>query len=396
MNNPLKNILIIPSWYPTKEKEHLGIFFKEQAILMAENFNIHVLVGKEVLIGRKQYLKDCIKFKKIETTVTLIAHNEHYREYQFNYPLYCFKSKQYQQQQRIVGYKIALQQIDLHPDLIHAQSNIMGGIIATGLANKLAYKVLITEHLPLILNNFDYTLKDTYFKALNSADCVSTVSENSRAILIDNLMTKEVVNHGNFIDENIFTLKEARSESLFHIAWVGSLYFRKDPLTFIRVIKEIQKQNIECKATMIFASKKGDIDIKEIEDYIYKEELGHVITIQFNVSRNDLVILYKSIDLLICTSINETFGMIIAEAMMCGTMVISTNNGGVNDIINHEINGYITNVKDYEAITHYAIKYCNKEIHFKPEFLRNTIINKFGRKAFKSRMDNLYNQIIAR
>ena len=40
-----KNILIIPSWYPTAENRIQGTFFKEQANLFTKDYNVKVLYG---------------------------------------------------------------------------------------------------------------------------------------------------------------------------------------------------------------------------------------------------------------------------------------------------------------------------------------------------------------
>jgi glycosyltransferase involved in cell wall biosynthesis len=393
----IKKILIIPSWYPTKEQPNLGIFFKEQALLMAEEFNVLILVGVADLIGRKKYLRDKILLKNHKSTIKLLesSDSKNYKEYTFNYPLYCFKSKSYQHVQIIRYYEKALLKLGFYPDLIHAQGNIMGGIIATGLSKKNNYKTLITEHLPLIINNFNYDLKEAYFSALTDANCISTVSEDARASLINNIPSKDIINHGNFIDENLFTLKkEKNKDCAHHIAWVGSLYHRKDPFTFIRALKEIRKQNVSCKATMVFASEYGEVNIEEVIKFIDSQGLTQNIKIQYNQSRSELVNLYQVIDLLICTSINETFGMIIAEAIMCGTPVISTNNGGVNDIINHGVNGFITKVKDFESIALHVTNILNDKIDLNTINLRETVISRYGRVAFKKRISNLYNSII--
>ncbi len=58
----------------------------------------------------------------------------------------------------------------------------------------------------------------------------------------------------------------------------------------------------------------------------------------------------SSADVFICTSISETFGIAIREALMCGVPVISTKNGGAEDIINYK-NGFLVNL-------HGLCKYC--------------------------------------
>ena len=52
-------------------------------------------------------------------------------------------------------------------------------------------------------------------------------------------------------------------------------------------------------------------------------------------------------DLIILPTYEETFGLIVAEAMMMGVPVIGSNAGGVPEIINHQENGLLFESKNY-------------------------------------------------
>lgn len=43
-----KKILIIPSWYPTHSNPVLGCFFREQALIMSNDYDVKVLVSNEI------------------------------------------------------------------------------------------------------------------------------------------------------------------------------------------------------------------------------------------------------------------------------------------------------------------------------------------------------------
>lgn len=45
-------------------------------------------------------------------------------------------------------------------------------------------------------------------------------------------------------------------------------------------------------------------------------------------------------------SIQETFGLVAAEALLSGTPVIAFHNTGLSDIIEHKKNGYLAKIND--------------------------------------------------
>lgn len=71
MSNKPK-ILILPSWYPSKDNLNSGSYFREQANLMTTDFDVKVLtLEKEWISNRRYYYdnffkKNNVNFKKIE------------------------------------------------------------------------------------------------------------------------------------------------------------------------------------------------------------------------------------------------------------------------------------------------------------------------------------------
>lgn len=55
--------------------------------------------------------------------------------------------------------------------------------------------------------------------------------------------------------------------------------------------------------------------------------------------------LYAAADVTVVPSYYETFGQTIIEAMACGCPVVSFNNSGQTDIIDHKVNGYLAEYK---------------------------------------------------
>jgi N-acetyl-alpha-D-glucosaminyl L-malate synthase BshA len=61
-------------------------------------------------------------------------------------------------------------------------------------------------------------------------------------------------------------------------------------------------------------------------------------------------------DLFLLPSEYESFGLAALEAMAAGVPVVSTNAGGLSEIIVPGVTGYMSNVKDVDAMTNQALE----------------------------------------
>jgi glycosyltransferase involved in cell wall biosynthesis len=108
------------------------------------------------------------------------------------------------------------------------------------------------------------------------------------------------------------------------------------------------------------------------------------------VSRDDINSYLTTADVFVSTSIAETFGVAVREAMLCGLPVIATKSGGVEDSIN-EITGIKVNIGDYTAIANSLLKIKNKEFKYDPQQIRNFVISQCGSEYFLNKMNSFYN-----
>lgn len=88
----------------------------------------------------------------------------------------------------------------------------------------------------------------------------------------------------------------------------------------------------------------------------------------------EILKLMKSMDVMVFPSLFEGFGLVITEAMSQGTPVITTDRTAGPDIIQNNVNGWIT-----EAGSSDAIKACLQKLIDNPDLL-----NEIGSNAYKS------------
>ncbi|WP_454193073.1 glycosyltransferase family 4 protein [Paenibacillus sp. Marseille-Q7038] len=81
--------------------------------------------------------------------------------------------------------------------------------------------------------------------------------------------------------------------------------------------------------------------------------LGLEDKVKFTGFREDVLEICCAADLLLLCSDHEPFGRVIIEAMSQGTPVIGTRGGGVPEIIEHGMSGFIYEIGNTDELTHY-------------------------------------------
>ncbi|HLU50057.1 MAG TPA: N-acetyl-alpha-D-glucosaminyl L-malate synthase BshA, partial [Planctomycetota bacterium] len=84
-------------------------------------------------------------------------------------------------------------------------------------------------------------------------------------------------------------------------------------------------------------------------------ELGISSRVDFLGPIHDVPDVLAQLDLFILPSEYESFGLAALEAMACGVPVISTRTGGVPELIEHGVSGYLCEVGDYECMASLAV-----------------------------------------
>ncbi len=59
------------------------------------------------------------------------------------------------------------------------------------------------------------------------------------------------------------------------------------------------------------------------------------------VSPDRVVEYFSAADMFLYPTLMDSFGLIIAESLACGCPVVSFDTGGVKEVIEHTVNGYV-------------------------------------------------------
>lgn len=272
----------------------------------------------------------------------------------------------------------------------------------------MAQHILQSEgiEIPFIttLHGTDITLvgKDSSFApvitfAINESNAVTAVSDSLKQDTLEHFDIKrkiEVIpnficlDHYN-LNGSIAELKESFAPNneriLVHVS-----NFRKVKRTedVIRVF-DIVRKRIPARLLMV-----GDGPERHHLEEICRE-LGTCDLVKFVGKVKDTERILAASDVFILPSESESFGLAALEAMAAKTPVISTNTGGIPEVNEHGVSGFLSNVGDIEDMANNTLKILENDdslAKFKSGAYEQA--KKFDIQTILPIYENLYNSVI--
>ena len=209
----------------------------------------------------------------------------------------------------------------------------------------------------------DSTLSQAIKYGIDKSDIVTTVSQALKEQtyeLIDTI--KPIQTIYNFVDEreyfprNSGNLKEQfgiqdDEKVIIHVS-----NFRKIK-NLPHIVDAFMKIRANMKAKLLLV---GDGPEKHrVMDQV--KESHYVKDVLFLGKQENLAELYAISDLKLLLSQQESFGLVLLEAMACGVPCIGSDVGGIPEVIDHGVDGYIVELGDTDAVAEYAVNLLQDE-----------------------------------
>lgn len=323
--------------------------------------------------------------------------NLYYHEVDFrSYPLF-----EYPPYELALASKMVSVVKNEHLDLLHVHYAIPHASAAY-----MAKQILRTHgiHIPVIttLHGTDITLvgRDASYEpvvtfSINESEGVTAVSEDLKRETYQHFkITNDIVVIPNFIDLEKFKkqkkdhFKKAicpNGESLI----VHTSNFRKVKRIddVVKIFNNIHKE-IPSKLLMI-----GDGPERSVAENECRE-LGIGDAVRFLGKLEAVEEVLSVADLFLMPSEKESFGLAALEAMACEVPVISTNTGGLPELVLQGVNGFMSNVGDVEDMTRKALFILDK--NNLPRFKENALkrAQEFDISRVLPIYENYYKEVI--
>ena len=177
------------------------------------------------------------------------------------------------------------------------------------------------------------------------------------------------------IDEELIIQKHWQNKDKYKIVTCANLIKRKNVDKVILACENIE--NIDL--TVIGSGK----------EYKNLKRISSKVNFTGQLDKTKVIEKMRESDIFILPSENETFGMVYLEAMASGCITVGLKNDGIDGIIQHNVNGFLTDKNNIKSTIENILKSNNNN-----EILKNsyeTIKNYTISKACENYLSNIKN-----
>jgi glycosyltransferase involved in cell wall biosynthesis len=198
------------------------------------------------------------------------------------------------------------------------------------------------------------------------------------------------------ICSNLPVLKQSQSTSIINILFLSNLIISKGVYILLEACAILQQNNINFQCT--FVGGFGDI---KVEEFIKKVKFLNLDNKVFYLGKKlgiEKEYVYQNADIFAFPTFyqNETFGLVNLEAMQNSLPVITTNEGGISDVVDNGINGFIIPQRNAQILADkLKLLIINKDLRLSMGLAgRKKYEKEFTISHFEKKMISIFNQII--
>ena len=377
------HVLILPSWYPTKESPLNGVFFKEQAESLVQ---LGLKVG--VLYPDMRSLRQLNARSLRENHYQILRAEENgvvvYRQAAWNLPVMvakgwyqAFLTRQlYSRYVREVG----------KPDVLHVHGALWAGISAMDLRRRHKIPFVVTEHSTAfargVLSRYEMHAART---VLSQASASLAVSKVFAQLLREKLGIEDIEVVPNMVDTEFFSCKEYTMKA-------------GNPFIFLTVAFLTPKKGIDVLLKAFAAKFRGNPEVRleiggdgkqraELERLSHELGISNQVTFLGQLSRTEVRDAMCRSNVFVLPSRIETFGVVLIEAMSTGIPVIATRSGGPEDIVNKD-SGLLVEPNEVESLSRAMGSIMHRK--YDRQRIRQYVIKTYSTKVIAGRLLSVY------
>jgi len=247
--------------------------------------------------------------------------------------------------------------LHVHYAIPHASAAYMAKQIIKSKINRNIPIITTLHGTDITLVGRDKTYEPVVTFSINESDTITAVSQNLKDETYKNFaITKDIDVVYNFVDVKRFDKKPFDAFKKVLAPHGEKILLHASNFRKVKRVDDVVKvfalvnKEIPSKLLMV-----GDGPERHSI-----EELCRHLNIQDNVrfvgKQEQMEEIMAVSDIFLLPSEYESFGLSALEAMASRSLVISSNAGGLPEIIEHGVNGYMANVGDVESMAAYAIE----------------------------------------
>ena len=260
----------------------------------------------------------------------------------------------------IINYDLDL--LHVHYAIPHASAAYMAKQIIKSKINRNIPIITTLHGTDITLVGRDKTYEPVVTFSINESDTITAVSQNLKEETYKNFaITKDIDVVHNFVDVKRFDKKPFDAFKKVLAPHGEKILLHASNFRKVKRVDDVVK---------IFAQVNKEIPSKLLmvgdgPERHSIEELCRQLNIQDNVrfvgKQEQMEEIMAVSDIFLLPSEYESFGLSALEAMASRSIVISSNAGGLPEIVQHGVNGFMANVGDVDSMAGFAINVLKDE-----------------------------------
>lgn len=258
-------------------------------------------------------------------------------------------------------------------------------------------KVVTTLHgTDITVLGYDRSLSDIIRFGIEQSDVVTAVSQdliNQTKQLLK--IEKPIEKVYNFIDRREYfphDMTDYRQELapngekiLIHVSNFRPVKRVQDVVRIFHKVRE------KFPAKLLFIGEGPDTSIARQ----LVADLGLTDEVRFLGKQENLAFIYSLADILLLTSEKEAFGLVALEAMACGLPVVGTTAGGIPEVVQDGVTGFLQPIGDIEGMAQKVIQLLTDNSLY-DLFSKNSIdraYHEFCQEKITSQYEQIYERL---
>jgi len=391
----MTHVLVIPSWYPSADSPVSGIFFRDQALALKEiGFRVGVAAPipqsiRRLVAGRRSHIPEV----SIEHDNGIPTYRSHFKY------LAPGMSSLNTRAWLTAGERLCRRYIAEfgRPDVMHAQSAILGGVLAQKLGTEMDIPYVVTEHssafaLDKISAHHIGMARHVY---ANAAARVVVSPELGKTL--ERVVGPEVKPWTwipNMVDTFFLEKPEAsvgktKAAAPFVFLNVGLLKPTKGQALLLEAFSSKFAGCYDTELRIVGSGRLRHKLIRRTKDLGITEQVRFLGLLDRAAVRDEM----RAADVFVLSSLYETFGVVLLEALACGTPVIATRCGGPQAFLT-ESDGLLVDVGDIDSLSQAMGTMRKTAVDYDHDALSSRCSERFGSEALASKLGNVLNKAI--
>jgi glycogen(starch) synthase len=256
--------------------------------------------------------------------------------------------------------------------VIHAHTAYPDGYAAAGLAERLGWPLVITEHATFVARQLGRPEERRRY--------VEAVERSERFLAVSDVLAEELIAalpefaHKIEVMPNTIPVEQyavigpepRRGEELLFVGYRKPI---KGISTLIRAFADVRGARPAATLRLVGKSPTPELEREWMQ---LADDLGILDGIAFDepLDRRGVAAAMSRASLLVHPSVRETFGMTTLEALASGTPVVAARSGGISSLLEDRRLGELVPPFDSRALARAVLRALDRRDSFDPAFLR--------------------------